>query len=108
MELCTDCQIGFLAMHWFDKAEGKDQVSGFKETLMKAKGLADKYGGLPVWLDNFQANGDEAAQKAFLGQVVPWLEAQEWIKAYAYVPVDNAGMLEGEGLNDLGSYYANL
>ena len=113
LQACKGCTIGFLAQHWFWKAE-LDLVSSFQQTLQKAKTLADKYGGIPIWLDNFEANGDVNAQKAFLGQVVPWLDQQDWIEAYAYVPseVGKAGsgpnFVDGDAINDLGSYYANL
>ena len=113
LDACADCSIGFIAMHWFDKA-GAAQVPGFKETLQKAKVIADKR-GVPVWLDNFSAKGGEKEQREFLGEVVPWLDAQEWIQAYAYVPPevgkagDGANMVGGDGkLNALGQYYANL
>lgn len=110
LDACTECTISFIAMHWFDKA-GAAQVPGFKDTLNKAKALA---GNKPIWLDNFSAAGSAADQKEFLGEVVPWLEQQENIQAYAYCPPDVAtagaggGMLDGDALNDLGQYYANL
>lgn len=112
LDACNDCSVGFIAMHWFDKA-GAAQVPGFKETLQKAKVIADKK-GIPVWLDNFSAEGDAAAQKEFLSEVVPWLDEQDWIQAYAYVSpeVGKAGaggnIVEGGRLDDLGSFYANL
>ncbi|KAG8527360.1 uncharacterized protein KY384_007512 [Bacidia gigantensis] len=113
IDACTGCSIGFIALHWFDKA-GAAQVPGFKETVGKAKVIADKI-GKPVWVDNFSADGDAAAQKEFLGEVVPWLEQQSYVQAYGYVPpeVGKAGaggnMIGGDGkLNDLGQYYATL
>ena len=111
LDLCTECSIGFLAMHWYDKAELKN-VDGFKETLNKAATLAN---GKPIWLDNFQAEGTREAQQEFLAEVVPWLDAQENIQAYAYVakdsqePGSSVGFLDGNNqLNSLGQFYVNL
>ena len=110
LDACTGCTIGFIAMHWYDKAELKN-VAGFKETLEKAAALAK---GKPIWLDNFQAAGSLEAQQEFLSEVVPWLEAQDNIQAYAYVPADSenkdgvAGFVENGGLSALGKFYANL
>ena len=109
LDLCdkAGCSIGFLAMHWFWKAE---EVQSFKDTLGRFVTLAK---GKPVWVDNFQASGTAAAQKEFLQEVVPWLDAQAGVPRYAYVPVDpgnGEGFLNDDGktLSDLGAYYANL
>ena len=115
---CTQCTIGFIAMHWINQvgdigsAQFKNSVAHFKDTLNQATAMAK---GKPVWLDNFQAQDSSEIQKAFLQEVVPWLEAQENIQAYAYVPMDvqapgiSTGFLDGSGsLNDLGKFYASL
>ena len=51
----------------------------------------------------------------FLRDVVPWLEEQDWVKAYAYVPdeVGQAGsganfIDAGGALNELGRFYVEL
>lgn len=87
-----------------------------KNTLNRAHDLANKYkipGG--VWLDNFEVVGSVEQQKGFLAEVVPWLDAQDWVKAYAYVPdeVGKAGsgpnfIDESGALNELGRFYAGL
>jgi len=109
LDLCdkAGCNIGFLAAHWFWRA---DQAEAFKGTVTKFIALAK---GKPVWVDNFQASGTAAAQKAFLQNVVPWLDAQAGVQAYAYVPVDpgtGQGFLNDDGktLSDLGAFYGNL
>lgn len=91
-------------------------VNELKTTMNRAHDLATKYniaGG--VWLDNFEVVGSVEEQKGFLQDVVPWLEAQDWVKAYAYVPdeVGKAGsgpnFIDGDGkLNELGRFYADL
>ncbi|CAG5137541.1 uncharacterized protein ALTATR162_LOCUS141 [Alternaria atra] len=111
LSLCNECSIGFLAMHWYDKAELKN-VQGLKDTLNKAAAIAQ---GRSIWLANFQADGTPEAQQEFLGEVIPWLDAQENIQAYAYVPTDSStpgasyGMVDDQGnLNALGQLYATL
>ncbi|KAL9126021.1 MAG: hypothetical protein Q9217_004857 [Psora testacea] len=111
LDACTQCTIGFIAMHWYDKADPKN-VAGFKETLAKAADLAK---GKPIWLDNFQADGEPEAQQAFLREVVPWLDSQDNIQAYAYVPKDvsdkggSTGFVDAGGnLNALGQLYSSL
>ena len=107
LDLCKECTIGFVAQHWYWKST---EVKSFQETVQKAKKVA---GGRPVWVTNFQPSGDSAAQKEFLGKVVPWLDQQDYVQAYAYVPTaiqngGDPGMTDGDNLNDLGKYYANL
>ena len=111
LDLCdkAGCKIGFLAMHWFWTAE-TDHVQGFKDTLTKNVALAK---GKPVWVDNFQAAGSMEDQMDFLKEVVPWLDSQEDVARYAYVPVDRGngqGFLnDGDGtLSELGKLYASL
>ena len=107
VDKCTGCNIGFVAVHWFYKAE-KGLIPGFKQTLQSAKAVADKL-GVGVWVDNFCASGSVDDQKQFLGEVVPWMDEQDWIHAYAYVPeASSQPMTEGNDLNELGQFYANL
>ena len=108
LDACTKCSIGFIALHWFDKAAGPNQVSAFQGTVTQAVAVAQKR-GIPVWVDNFQATGTEADQMAFLKEVVPWLDGEKAVQAYAYVPTDDVGMTNPDGgLNDLGTLYATL
>ena len=106
---CNDCSIGFLQQHWFDKAAPTArQIEAFKGTVNDALKIAN--GKYPVWIENFQAQGSAEDQKAFLKEVIPWLESNEQVQGYGYVPgdKDSAGMMDGDKLNDLGSYYANF
>lgn len=91
------CKIGFIALHWFYKAEAGN-VAGFKDVINNATSIAK---GKPVWLDNFQATGSDAAQKEFLGEVVPWLESNAAVERYAYVFPDGS-------VGSMGQYYASL
>lgn len=123
---CKDCTIGFIAQHWFGSATSVDdalkQVPGFQQTLQKAKAIADQR-NVFVWLDNFSMSTPTGTspdltaeiQTAFLKQTVPWLEQQDWIKAYAYVPPDVAtagaggSFIKADGsIDTLGSLYASM
>ncbi|KAL9596293.1 MAG: hypothetical protein Q9219_005888 [cf. Caloplaca sp. 3 TL-2023] len=115
LQACDGCTIGFLAIHYFNQYSA-NAANDIKTTLNRANDLAIKYkipGG--VWLDNFEVTGSVEQQKGFLQQIVPWLDAQDWVKAYAYVPdeVGKAGsgpnFIDGSGaLNELGRFYADL
>lgn len=101
------CSIGFLAFHWFWLAT---EASNFKDRFTKFAALAK---GKPIWVDNFQALGTAAAQKAFLQEIVPFLEEQDNVLRYAYVPVDpgqGEGFLNDDGktLSDLGAFYGSM
>lgn len=112
---CTECSIGFISLHWMWNAT-PENVQSFKDTVAKYKAIAD---GRPLWVDNFAAHGSVEAQKQFLGEVVPWMDSQDYIQRYAYVPmnkdageenIDDAnGMVDNNGkITELGTYYANL
>ena len=110
MDACDKlgCKIGFVAIHWFYKAEpGNEQ--GFKDVVNNATAIAN---GKPVWVDNFRADGTNEAQQAFLGDIVPWLEANDAVVRYAYVSPDRStgtGFLNSDGsISSLGTFYANL
>ncbi|KAL8721627.1 MAG: hypothetical protein Q9225_001716 [Loekoesia sp. 1 TL-2023] len=115
LQACNGCSIDFLAIHYMN-SYNDGAVNELKNTLNRAHDLATKFkipGG--IWLDNFEVVGSVEQQKGFLQEIVPWLEAQDWIKAYAYVP-DEVGRA-GSGpnfigyngaLNELGQFYANL
>ncbi|KAL9024451.1 MAG: hypothetical protein Q9196_006508 [Gyalolechia fulgens] len=115
LQACDGCSVGYLAIHYMGKADD-GAVAGMQKTLTRAHDLALKYnipGG--VWLDNFLFAGPVEQQKELLTEAVPWLEAQDWLKAYAYVPneVAEAGtgtsFIDGNGaLNEFGRFYANL
>ena len=102
------CSIGFICIHWFWKAED-DLIKWFKETVTNATVIAN---GKPVWVDNFQAVGSNAAQQEFLNGVLPWLEENPAIERYAYVSPDRStgtGFLNADGsISDLGKFYADF
>ena len=110
MDACDKlgCKIGFVAIHWFYKAEAGNE-QGFKDVVNKVAAIAN---GKPVWVDNFRADGTNAAQQAFLADIVPWLEANTAVQRYAYASPDRStgtGFLNADGsLSSLGTFYANL
>ena len=102
------CKIGFIALHWMWTAT-PGNVDSLKNAVLNATRIAD---GLPVWLDNIGASGDVDAQKEFMGQVVPWLEQNDAVERYAWVPADistGTGFINADGsISEIGQYYADL
>ena len=105
------CDIGFIAIHWFDKAmdpnhPGATNAKAFQGTVNQAIQTAN---GKPVWVDNFQGSGTPEEQTSFLSEVVPWLESNPSVARYAYVPTDDAPFANSDGsATSLGSHYASL
>lgn len=100
------CTISFLSCHWYWRA---DQFEDFKGNVNQCIQLAN--GKYPVWVTNFQASGDSAAQMAFLDKAVPWLESLPQVQQYGYVAIDKDNGFLGpnqQGLSDLGKRYANM
>ena len=78
------CTISMICVHWFDTTSAATPgFPEFKRTVENATALAN---GKKVWVDNFQANGSPEDVKAFLDEALPYLEANENVERYAYVP----------------------
>lgn len=110
LEDCDGCDIGFVAMHWVDKAppgKGAFQAQGFQEVVNNYTAIA---AGKPVWIDNIQASGANADQMDFLKVIVPWLESNEKVQRYSYWSPDKStgtGFLNSDGsVSELGNWYA--
>lgn len=100
------CTISFLSCHWYWRP---DQFEDFKDSINKCIQLAN--GKYPVWVTNFQASGDSAAQTAFIEKAVPWLESVSQVQQYGYVAIDkDNGFLDSnqQGLSALGKRYADM
>ena len=102
------CNIGFVCVHWFWTADPSGQKD-FQSAVNKAIALAK---GIPVWVDNFGATGSREAQIEFLTAMIPWLESNDAIERYGYVAINRTqgGFLpeSGDGLSDLGKFYATF
>jgi len=102
VDSCSDCQIDFVVTHYYAWAKAED----FKTYL---KTFHTTF-GKPVWVTEFgvtEGNADE-----FLKEVLPWLDAQDWIERYAYhmvAPASGSQFLinsAGTGLSTTGQVYA--
>ncbi|KAH6620564.1 hypothetical protein C7974DRAFT_458839 [Boeremia exigua] len=101
---CTGCTVDFIAIHWYDHALN---AAYFKSHINLARTLA---AGRPLWITEFQAAGSDDQVKAFLDEVLPWLDVSADVHRYAYFMastgdgrlVDNGGA----SLSNIGQYYA--
>lgn len=112
-----------ICIHWFDTTSVKTPgFPEFKRTVEKAIELGK---GKKVWVDNFQANGIPEDVKTFLDEALPYLEGNEHVERYAYVPplrtdpnkygpgfrtdqFIDPNLSSNGALTDLGRYYANF
>lgn len=110
LDLCetAGCTIGFVCVHWF-WTPGPNGQQDFKNAVNKATTAAK---GKPVWVDNFEANGDAEGQIEFLTNIIPWLEDNDLIARYGYLAMNRTqgGFLPetGNELSDLGKFYATF
>ena len=78
----------------------------FKNYINDARKVA---AGRPIWITEFRARGSDDQVKAFMDEVLPWLDASGDIHRYAYfmatkgdgLLIDNAG----QSLSNIGSHY---
>ncbi|KAF2402388.1 hypothetical protein EJ06DRAFT_462760, partial [Trichodelitschia bisporula] len=96
---CSDCQIDFVQIHWYNDAS---LVDDFKNHIQQAYKLSNK----PIWLTEFGATGSDAAVDAFLREVLPWLDSQSYVERYAYFYAASGKLISGSGLSSYGSTYA--
>lgn len=110
LDLCekAGCTIGFVCVHWF-WTPGVNGQQDFKNVVNNATAMAK---GKPVWVDNFEATGDNAGQIEFLTNIIPWLEDNDLVARYGYLGDNRAtgGFLPetGNELSDLGKFYATF
>ena len=111
LDLCetAGCTIGFLCVHWF-WTPGPNGQQDFKNAVNNVTTQAS--GKWPVWVDNFEANGDGAGQIEFLTNIIPWLEDNDAVARYGYLAINRTqgGFLPetGDELSDLGKFYATF
>jgi hypothetical protein len=107
LNTCTGCHVDFINIHWYsNKWAG---ASYFKSQVQAAHAMS---GGRPVWITEFGLDDSDgtyttADLHAFLQQVLPWLDAQDYVHRYAYF-MDTPGMLlnsDGTGMSDTGVLY---
>lgn len=81
----------------------------FKSHIDNARRIA---GGRPIWITEFKPSGSDEQIKAFLSDVIPWMDKSGDIHRYAYfMASQGAGLLvngDGTGLSDVGAHYQTL
>ncbi|RKF65846.1 Alkali-sensitive linkage protein 1 [Erysiphe neolycopersici] len=97
---CSGCTIDFVAIHWYNGGNADD----FKNYVAKAHAVS---GGRPVWITEFEGSGDAAQQQAFLNDVLPWLDSQDYVERYAYFMASDGNLISsGTTLSSVGQAFA--
>ncbi|KAH7406333.1 hypothetical protein DE146DRAFT_609219 [Phaeosphaeria sp. MPI-PUGE-AT-0046c] len=98
---CHDCAVDFLCVHWYDAATN---VAYFKNYMNDVREVA---AGRPIWITEFAPTGTVAEIKAFLDEVIPWMDASGDIHRYAYFMARENSLVnpEGNGLSELGKHF---
>ena len=66
--------------------------------------------GKPLWITEFMLQDSEENQVAWLKEVMPWMDAQDWIEKYSYFGVFELFLINaaGNGLSDVGQVYKDF
>ncbi|KAM0750951.1 hypothetical protein T439DRAFT_243686 [Meredithblackwellia eburnea MCA 4105] len=91
---CSGCTIDAVAAHWYDSATN---VADFKSHFTDIHTQTGK----KIWVTEFMGSGTTAQQQTFLTEVIPWLEAQDFIERYAAFGAAN------DPLRSLGVFLAD-
>jgi hypothetical protein len=105
---CTDCHFDFACIHWYqdcDPGNGQSGADWFTSNVTDAYNTLN----LPIWITEFQCYGDDSQQAAFLDDVIPWLDSQEYVERYAYFGVFPDYLLNdaGNALSEAGQAYSS-
>ncbi|KAA8614403.1 glycoside hydrolase family 128 protein [Pyrenophora tritici-repentis] len=103
LKACSGCQIDHVNIHWYDAA---NNAAYFKQHIEDTRKIA---GGRPIWVTEFHASGSDDEVKAFLDDVMPWMDNSNDIHRYAYFMAQPGdGLLvspDGKGLSAIGQEY---
>ncbi|KAG9189844.1 hypothetical protein G6011_06712 [Alternaria panax] len=103
LEQCDECTVDFLNLHWYGSARNPQNL---KDHVNAARKFAN---GLPIWLTEFRAEGTDDEVRAFLDNVMPWMDNSQDVHRYCYFMArPGPGMLineAGDGLSDIGNEY---
>jgi hypothetical protein len=103
MSACSSCTIDYIPIHWYGSAFGADDFQDYIEQVwQKFK--------KPIWVTEFgTSDGDSNQTLAFLKQVLPWMDQQDYVHRYAYFMARAAGppflLNTNNGLTSIGDYY---
>ncbi|OCK91680.1 glycoside hydrolase family 128 protein [Cenococcum geophilum 1.58] len=96
---CGSCDIDFVAIHWYESAT---YIQYFKDHVTEAHTRTGKN----VWVTEFSATGSDAQIQSFLEEVLPWMDAQDWIERYSYFMASDGLLVSGTGPSTYGLTYA--
>ncbi|KAF4555195.1 Glycosyl hydrolase catalytic core domain-containing protein 1 [Elsinoe fawcettii] len=111
MAACDGCTFDFVNVHWYsNKYAGANY---FKSFINATRAIA---GGRPIWVTEFALTADDegnaasdADNKAFLEEVMEWMDGEEDVAGYSFFMTANLeGMLmaeDGMGKSALGEVY---
>jgi hypothetical protein len=117
MAACKGCSVDFVCVHWYDipllcdfdltdaRYDAARNPGYFKDHLNAVRGVA---GGRPIWITEFAPAGSDGEIKAFLDDVIPWMDGSEDIHRYAYFMAREGFLVNGEGsgMSDVGRHFA--
>jgi len=98
MSACSACTIDFVPVHWYNGGD----VAAFKTHMEKAYEVGGKR---PIWITEFEAPGSIPEQVAFLAELLPWLDSQDWIERYSLFMASEGRMITGGGLSEIGKAF---
>jgi hypothetical protein len=102
LSACTGCQIDFVAIHWYTGGD----ATAFMDYVDQAYTAG---GNRPLWITEFQGEGDATAQNSFLETVIPQLDASSKVQRYSYFMASDGNLLStGSSLSALGETFATL
>jgi hypothetical protein len=104
MEACDaqgGCAIDFCVVHWYSEAQYADTL------LDHIKQAHEVCGGRPVWLTEFAPLGDDNQINDFMTNMIPKLDAIDYLEAYSYFWVDNA-LMRDSSITSFGQIYATI
>lgn len=101
LSTCSSCTIDFICIHWYDSATN---AAYFKTYINQVRQVAQ---GRPIWITEFAATGSETQVKAFLDEVIPWMDASADVQRYAYFMARENLLVssDGTGMSELGKYF---
>ncbi|EDU49789.1 conserved hypothetical protein [Pyrenophora tritici-repentis Pt-1C-BFP] len=86
--------------------DAANNAAYFKQHIEDTRKIA---GGRPIWVTEFHASGSDDEVKAFLDDVMPWMDNSNDIHRYAYFMAQPGdGLLvspDGKGLSAIGQEY---
>jgi O-glycosyl hydrolase len=97
---CSGCDIDFVAIHWYDSATN---IQYFKDHVTEANTRTGKN----VWVTEFGASGSDAEIQSFLEEVLPWMDAQDWVERYSYYMAGDGLLVSGTEPSTYGLTYAS-